>query len=116
MRVLAFGTYQREYPRNAQVRSCLHSAGIRVAECHASVWDGQREAWSAGVGTLPKLLVAEARLARRRVADADLVLVGYPGHIDLPLAKRIARGRPVVFDPLVSLHDTLIGDRGRFRS
>ena len=44
-----------------------------------------------------------------------MVLVGYPGHFDMPAARRVARGRPVVFNPLVSLHDTLVGDRARFR-
>src|SRR2546430_14282013 len=42
-------------------------------------------------------------------------LVGYPGHFDLPAARRAARGRPVVFNPLVSLSDTLVADRGRFQ-
>ena len=56
-----------------------------------------------------------ASLARRREDDADVVLVGYPGHFDMPAARRVARGRPIVFNPLVSLHDTLVGDRARFR-
>jgi glycosyltransferase involved in cell wall biosynthesis len=42
------------------------------------------------------------------------VIVGYPGHFDVPAAKRIARGRPVIFNPLVSLHETLVEDRERF--
>lgn len=116
MRVLAFGTYQRDYPRNAQVRSCLRAAGVEVVERHAPLWEGRREAWSAGLGTLARLAVAEGRLALRRPVAADVVLVGYPGHFDLPAARRTARGRPVVFDPLVSLFDTLVEDRGRFRA
>ena len=55
---------------------------------------------------------AEGSLARRSEDDADVVVVGYPGHFDMPAARRAARGRPVVFNPLVSLHDTLVGDRG----
>jgi glycosyltransferase involved in cell wall biosynthesis len=43
-------------------------------------------------------------------------MVGYPGQFDLPAARRAARGRPVIFNPLVSLADTLVGDRGRFRA
>lgn len=43
------------------------------------------------------------------------MIVGYPGHLDLPAARRAARGAPVVFNPLVSLADTLVEDRGRFR-
>ena len=46
----------------------------------------------------------------------DVVLVGYPGHFDLPAARRAAGDRPVVFNPLVSLADTFVADRGRFRA
>ena len=30
MRVLYFGTYEQDYPRNAQVISCLRRAGVDV--------------------------------------------------------------------------------------
>ncbi len=115
MRVLYFGTYERDYPRNAQVISCLRGVGVEVIERHASVWDRQRHKWSLGVGAAARIALAEARLlfgARRERFDA--VIVGYPGHFDVPAARRIARGRPVVFNPLVSLHETLVEDRGRF--
>jgi len=114
VRVLAFGTYQRDYPRNAQVRSCLRGAGVEVVERHIDVWDGKRDAWAAGVGMAARLAIAEARLAASGRGSADALLVGYPGHPDLVAARRVARGRPIVFDPLVSLYDTLVGDRGRF--
>ena len=80
------------------------------------VWDGRRDAWSAGAGTAARLARAEAGSAAAAATDADVVLVGYPGHFDLPAARRVARGRPVVFDPLVSLFDTFVPDRGRFRA
>lgn len=115
MRVLVFGTYQREYPRNAQVRSCLLGGGIEIVERHVDVWDGRREAWAAGPETLVRLGLAQARLAVSRRQRADALLVGYPGHFDLAAARIAARGRPIVFDPLVSLYNTLVGDRGRFR-
>lgn len=114
MRVLVFGTYQRDYPRNAQVRSCLARSGVELVERHVAVWDGQRDGWSVGASALPRLALAELRLGIRRPVEVDAVLVGYPGHLDLAGAHRAARGRPVVFDPLVSLWDTLTGDRGRF--
>lgn len=95
--------------------SCLRGAGVEVVERHASVWEGRRHKWSLGARAALKVGIAEARLVlgggRERF---DAVIVGYPGHVDVPAARRISRGRPVVFNPLVSLHDTLVEDRGRF--
>ena len=115
MRVLYFGTYERDYPRNAQVISALRRAGVEVVERHVGVWENSRQNWSAGPVAAARLALAELRLLRRPREEFDAVLVGYPGHFDLPAARRTARGRPVVFNPLVSLSDTLVADRGRFR-
>jgi len=115
LRVCYFGTYERAYPRNAQVISCLRRAGVEVDEKHVSIWDDARESWTAGAGRALRLLAAEARLLTVRPREIDALIVGYPGHLDLPAARRAARGRPVVFNPLVSLADTLVADRGRFR-
>jgi len=111
MRVLYFGTYEREYPRNAQVISCLRRAGVEVVEKHIPLWETQRHKFSPGVRTFARAVVAEVQLALTAVPDADVLVVGYPGHLDMLAAKRIARGRPVVFNPLVSLEDTMVGDR-----
>ena len=115
MRVLYFGTYQRDYPRNAQVISCLRRAGVTVTERHVPVWDGRRDNWSAGPGEAARLAAAELRLLTPVTSDFDALIVGYPGHFDLPAAKAAAHGRPVVFNPLVSLWETFVADRGRFR-
>jgi glycosyltransferase involved in cell wall biosynthesis len=113
MRVLYFGTYQRAYPRNAQVISCLRGAGVEVDERNVDVWDVEGQEWKAGPREAIRLLAAEAKLFARRPNGYDAVLVGYPGHLDLPAAKRA--GKPVVFNPLVSLGDSFVSDRGRFR-
>src|SRR6266542_1532144 len=115
MRILYFGTYERDYPRNAQVISCLRRAGVGIVERHAGVWEGRHASWQAGAVAVARLAAAELRLLRRPPENFDAVLVGYPGHLDLPAARRAARGRPVVFNPLVSLSDTFVADRGRFR-
>lgn len=112
MKALYFGTYDRASPRNTQVVSCLRGAGVEVVERHREVWG--RHNWSLGLRQLARVLRAERDLARAAEDDADVVIVGYPGHFDMPAARRVARGRPIVFNPLVSLHDTLVGDRGRF--
>jgi glycosyltransferase involved in cell wall biosynthesis len=115
VRAVYFGTYEREYPRNAQVISCLRRAGVDVIERHEPVWENREQKWGMGPGVLPRLALAEARLFRAQRIHADAVIVGYPGHLDLPAARRFARGRPLVFNPLVSLADTFVSDRGRFR-
>lgn len=116
MRVLYFGTYDRAYPRNAQVISALRATGVEVIEQHRPVWE-RRHNWKVGLRQMAR--VAEAERSLRHTGetgrDADALIVGYPGHFDLPAAKRVARGRPVIFNPLVSLHDTVVSDRGRFR-
>ena len=116
MRVLYFGTYDRAYPRNAQVISALRGAGVEVREQHRAVWE-RRHNWSVGLRQMLRVAEAERSLRRFRGddRDADALIVGYPGHFDLLAAKRVACGRPVVFNPLVSLYDTLVDDRGRFR-
>jgi len=90
---------------------------VEVSEHHESVWEGERDAWRAGARAAARLARAEARLlARPPQGGYDVLVVGYPGHLDLPAARRAARGAPVVFDPLVSLSDTFVADRGRFRA
>jgi glycosyltransferase involved in cell wall biosynthesis len=113
VRVLYFGTYQRDYPRNAQVISCLRRAGVEVVERHVKVWHG-RQNWAASFVTGAKVALSELRLLRP-ARSFDVLIVGYPGHFDMPAARIAALGRPVVFNPLVSLVDTLVEDRGRFR-
>jgi glycosyltransferase involved in cell wall biosynthesis len=78
-------------------------------ERHRAVWG--RHNWSPGPRTLLRLARAEVALSRTAPDGADVLLVGYPGHADIPAARRVARGRPVVFNPLVSLTETLVGDR-----
>jgi glycosyltransferase involved in cell wall biosynthesis len=97
------------------VISCLRRAGVEVAERHEAVWDGREHKFGAGAGAALRLAAAELRLLRSGHSAFDAVVVGYPGHLDLSAARRAANGRPVVFNPLVSLTDTLVGDRGRFR-
>ena len=95
--------------------SCLRGAGVEVIERHADVWEQRRHKWSLGLAAALRIGIAEIRLLfGGRHERFDAVIVGYPGHFDVLAAKRIARGRPVIFNPLVSLYETLVEDRGRF--
>lgn len=78
------------------------------------MWEGRRDAWRAGVLTAARLAYAELRLARRIVGEFDAAIVGYPGHSDVIAVRRALPDVPLIFNPLVSLSDTLVGDRARF--
>jgi glycosyltransferase involved in cell wall biosynthesis len=113
VRIAYFGTWERGYPRNEQVISALRVAGAQVDLVHRDVWASEHK-FAGGLGTAPRLLAAEVGLALARVpVDVEALLVGYPGQFDVWSARR--HGRPVVFNPMLSLYDSVVGDRGRFR-
>ncbi len=118
-RVLYFGTYDQGIGRNAILREGLAAAGIPLAECHAPLWRDTAAKLAtvrqpaAAVRLAARLAAAWPRLVacRRRAGPYDVLLVGATGHLDLPLARLLAGGRLLVFDPLVSLGET-VRDRG----
>ncbi len=113
MRVAYFGTWERGYPRNDQVIAALECAAVDVDLVNEPMWTGTHK-FGLTPTVLPRLARAELRLARTALAkDVDAVIVGYPGHFDLWSAKR--HGRPVIFNPMVSLYDTFVEYRARFR-
>ena len=109
MKALYFGTYDREHPRNVNAIAALRVADVEVVERSARV---------RGRGFLGALSVyaAESKLLVPRRREFDVVIVGYPGHFDVPQARRVAGGRPLVFDAVLSLEDELVGVRRRFRA
>jgi glycosyltransferase involved in cell wall biosynthesis len=113
VRVVYFGTWERGYPRNEQVISALQGAGVTVDQVHVDVWTAEHK-FGVGVRAMPRLLAAELELRRVRLApDVEALLVGYPGQPDMWAAVR--HRRPVVFNAMLLLHDTLVEDRHRFR-
>ncbi len=100
MRLCFFGAWDPSYPRNRILREGLRRAGVEVLEARVR----ERRAFRR----YPALLAAFARSARA----ADVLLVPEFRHKDMPLARLLAGRRRLVFDPLVSRHDTLVGDWG----
>ncbi len=119
--MVQFGAYDRGIGRNAILAEGLAAAGVAVAECHVPVWRDTAAKLDAVAhpgalaGAAARQAVAWPRFARRhaRLADYDVLVVGPTAHLDLPLARWLARrrGRLVVFDPLVSIGET-VRDRG----
>ena len=108
MRALYFGTYDRAHPRNVNAIAAMSGAGVEVTERQVRVRRG---------GLLGALSVfsAETKLSLPRRRTFDVVIVGYPGHFDVPRARRVARKRRLVFDAVLSLEDELVDVRRRFR-
>ena len=79
LRVLYFGTYERSYPRNAQVISCLRRAGVEVAERHEAVWDGREHKFGAGAGAALRLAAAEVRCSARAISSSTRSSSATPG-------------------------------------
>jgi len=120
MRVLVFGTYDVEkHPRVGVLAEGLRRRGVEIVECNEPLGidtEGRvtmlKQPWR-----LPWLLLRLAwcwfRMARRvrLIPPPDVVLVGYLGHFDVLLARRLFRDRRIVLDYLISAADTA-GDRG----
>jgi glycosyltransferase involved in cell wall biosynthesis len=102
MRVCWFGAWDPGYPRNRILREGLERCGIEVVEARVRE---RRAIWR-----YPPLVSAY-----RSAPSSDVVFVPCFRHKDVPLARALAGRTPVVFDPLVSRHDTLVGDWGKHR-
>jgi glycosyltransferase involved in cell wall biosynthesis len=108
VRALYFGTYDREHPRNVNAIAALRATGVDVVE-------RQVEVRGRGARGALSVFGAETRLLRPRRLEFDVVIVGYPGHFDVPRARRVAGRAPLVFDAVLSLEDELVTVRRHFR-
>ena len=122
MKVCYWGTFERQYPRNAVLISGLRQNGIEVVECHFALWkEGFRynkltllSGFVIKLRFLSRALVAYSTLTYRYLflGEHDAVVVGYWGHIDVfflaPFAK--LKRKPIIFDAFFSLYDTAISD------
>lgn len=117
MRVLAAGSFDPEFERNQRLLALLAAAGHDVTVCQVDIWGANRYAivQRSKASTLMRALIAYPKLVSRfiRSARADVVLVLYPGWFDMFVVGVLAHFRrmPVVFDPFISLSDTVVADR-----
>jgi glycosyltransferase involved in cell wall biosynthesis len=122
MKVCYFGTYDVEQSRNNVIIQGLRQNGVEVLECHARLWYNTADKIRSvrgglfNPGLLGRALGSYLKLLRRhaRIGDYDVMVVGYAGHFDLFLAKLLTSfsRKPLVFDALLSLTETVIEDRG----
>ena len=115
MRVTVFGTYDATaHPRVAIIAQGLREHGHEVQECNAPLGLDTAarvkilaQPWRVPVllGTLGRRWLTLIGTARRQPRP-DLVLVGYLGHFDVRLARRLFRRTPIVLDHLIGASDT----------
>ncbi len=123
LRVEWVGTYERDYPRTRVLVEGLREIGVAVHERHRPVWE--RTTHKAG-GFLAPASLARAvagyvaawgglAVERRPHGRPDAVIAGYPAQPDAVSAWVVARRHRalLVADMMISLFDTLAGDRAR---
>lgn len=128
MRLCFFGTYVTSagYPVNRFLLEGLRRSGAAVEECREELWeDGFLHAaiGRQGVGRLWRVARrfpgVYRRLAGRyrRLTEHRCVIVGYPGYLDVALARLLLRRRSrlLVLVAFISLYDTVVTDRQRLR-
>ena len=123
MRLLWLGTYERDYTRTRVLMAGLRELGVDVFECHRPLWELTRHKATtflspAGLPALAGQLGAAwgaIALEQRHLRGVDAIVAGYPYMPDALPAWVFAHGRrvPLVADALISMSDTLAGDRAR---
>jgi len=120
MKVVLWGTYDTGKPRVRLLREGVCQAGFELIECHNDIWEGIEDK-SQLTGFLNKLrliyrwLGAYPKLMWRylNLPAHDVVLVSYPGLLDVLLIRVFAwlRRVPVMWDVFISAYDTVVDDR-----
>jgi glycosyltransferase involved in cell wall biosynthesis len=102
MRICFFGIYSPEYSRNKVLLEGCKTYGIDVVLCGVNPrqYKGIKKYWE---------LFKLARTLNRKEIDA--VLVAFPGHTVVWLAKLLFWNKKIVFDAFLSLFDSNVYDR-----
>ncbi len=123
-RVVHFGTYSMKegYPRNSVIEKAIEATGAEVIRCHRDSWGNASSrtrditSVAAGITRILRLITAWFSLSWEYLTntpDHALVLVGYPGHLDIFIAKILGRirSKPVVLDAFLSVYEAVVEDR-----
>ncbi len=117
MIICYFGTYEKEYPRNRNVINGLILNNVEVVECHEVLLDKIKNkidiAFFAKIKIFFCVIIAYLKLIYKklRLPPVDCVIVGYIGQLDMILARVLFPTKKIIFNPMLSIYDTMINDR-----
>ncbi len=126
LRVCYFGTYRASYSRNRIMMAGLRQNGVEVVECHEALWHGIEDRVNTVSGGWKKprfwgrIVQTYARLLRRYWqlgGNYDVLVVGYPGQLDVFLARLLSwiHRKPLAWDIFMSIYLIAV-ERGLARS
>jgi glycosyltransferase involved in cell wall biosynthesis len=114
MKICYFGTYRAGYSRNMIMIKGLRANECQVQECHVPLWRGIEDRVQAASGNWwkPSFMFRVIRCyiallkKYQTIHDYDVLITGYPGFIDVFLARMLTRLRkkPLAWDVLMSGH------------
>ncbi len=115
LRICYFGTYRATYSRNQIMIAGLRANGVDVIECHIPLWQGIEDrvktasgGW-ASLGFVKRVFSTYVRLLKQYFLlgkDYDVMILGYPGQLDVFLARLITwfQRKPLVLDLFMSIY------------
>lgn len=112
LRVCYFGTYRENYSRNRIMIEGLRRNGVDVQICHRRLWKGIEDRVRVASGSFwhPSFILRLVRVYWQLFGDYlhldpfDVLVVGYPGHLDVWLARILSwfSRKPLVMDVFMS--------------
>lgn len=102
MKICYFGIYDKNYGRNRVLMAGLSENGHTVVECHID------PKISLGISKYWHLYQEYKKV---KGETPDLVLVAFPGHTVMGLARILFPRKKIIFDAFLSLYDSNVLDR-----
>lgn len=117
MKVCYFGTYEKNYPRNRNVINGLKLNGVSVIECHEPLLEKIENKINTNSKVKANIILtalksyAKLIIKRFGLPKVDCIIVGYLGQVDMLLARLLFPGKKIIFNPMISIFDTMVKDR-----
>ena len=115
--IVFFGSYDKDYARNAVLLEGLSSQGVRVIHCHYQLFrDQHKKVQSRPLPLVLKMAWGSVVLSFKylfTVGRHDVLWVAYMGQFWVPLGRLLAwiRRKPLIFDAFFTIFDSLTHDR-----